>query len=322
MTGVDFGMTDAPHIPVMLEPVLHGLAIDTHPDGLYIDGTLGAGGHTEAILTRAAGSRVMGFDRDPAALALATARLALFGDRFASVHASYEQMGERAPQHGFSAGTVDGILLDLGISSMQVDQADRGFAFKHDGALDMRFDPTSDTPTAADLVNTLAEGALADIFYQYGEENDSRRIARAIVQARAAQSITRTRQLADIIAGAIPKAHQGKIHPATRSFQALRIAVNDELGAVERVLPIALSLLRPGGRLVVISFHSLEDRLVKQFMKLESTDCICPPKQPICTCGHKASIALVSRKPISADAAEIARNPRARSAQLRVAERL
>jgi 16S rRNA (cytosine1402-N4)-methyltransferase len=310
------------HIPVLLAQVLDALALESHLEGLYIDGTLGAGGHTEAILTRVPGARVLGFDRDPAALALARARLAPFGERFIGVHASYEQMAEQAPLHGFAAGTVSGILLDLGISSMQVDQAERGFAFKHDGALDMRFDPTAETPTAADLVNTLAEGALADIFYRYGEENDSRRIARAIVQARTMQPITRTQQLAEIIREAIPKAHQGKIHPATRSFQALRIAVNDELGAVERVLPRAMSLLQPGGRLAVISFHSLEDRLVKQYFKLESTDCICPPKQPICTCGHKASLSLVSRKPISADEAEIAVNPRARSAQLRVAERL
>ncbi len=313
-------MAEAPHIPVLLHQVLDTLAVESRPDGLFIDGTLGAGGHTEAILSRASGARVLGFDRDPNALALARERLAPFGDRFVGVHASYEEMGKVAPEHGFSA--VDGILLDLGISSMQVDQADRGFAFKHDGALDMRFDPSSDAPTAADLINTLAESALADIFYQYGEETDSRRIARAIVQYRTTQPITRTKQLAEVIAGAIPKAHQGKIHPATRSFQALRIAVNDELGAVERVLPIALNLLKPGGRLAVISFHSLEDRIVKQFMKLESTDCICPPKQPICTCGHKASVTLVSRKPISAGDSEIAANPRARSAQLRVAERL
>lgn len=308
-----------PHVPVLLDAVLSGLNIAAHPDGLYIDGTLGAGGHTEAILSRTDHARLLGFDRDPDALNIARDRLGSFGERFQSVHASYEQMAALAPGLGF--GAVDGILLDLGISSMQVDQADRGFAFKQDGALDMRFDPTTDTPTAADLVNTLTEGALADILFTYAEETDSRRIARAVVQARTVAPITRTGELARIIAGAVPKAHQGKIHPATRSFQALRIAVNDELGAVERVLPVALDLLRPGGRLAVISFHSLEDRIVKHFTRVEATDCICPPKQPICTCGHVARVDLISRKPISADESEIALNPRSRSALLRVVQK-
>jgi 16S rRNA (cytosine1402-N4)-methyltransferase len=202
---------------------------------------------------------------------------------------------------------------------MQLDQAERGFAFRHDGPLDMRFDPTEPIPTAADLVNTLTDSALADLLYEYGEESDSRRIARAITAARP---ITTTQQLAEVIRGAVPAAHKGRIHPATRSFQALRIAVNDELGAVRRVLPMALNLLQPGGRLAVISFHSLEDRIVKQFFKEEATECICPPKQPICTCGHHARVRLINRKPISGTEAEIAQNPRARSAQLRVAEKL
>ncbi len=305
-----------PHQPVLLQAVLNGLAVETHPAGLFIDGTLGAGGHTAAILDATDSARVLGFDRDPAALVIAADRLRAYGERAMLVHDSYESMGARAPSLGF--GVVDGILLDLGISSMQIDQADRGFAFRTDGPLDMRFDPTSDSSTAADLVNTLDETDLADILYRYGEETDSRRIARQIVAARPLDS---TQRLAEVIARAIPSAHKGKIHPATRSFQALRIAVNDELGAVERVLPIALNLLAPGGRLAVISFHSLEDRIVKQYFKREATDCLCPPKQPICTCGHLATIDLITRKPISADDAEIAANPRSRSAQLRIAEK-
>jgi len=304
-----------PHTPVLLDATLDGLNL--RAGGLYIDGTLGAGGHSEAILTRVAGSRVLGFDRDPAALEIARARLAVFGERFTAVHASYEQVAEIAPLHGFNG--ADGVLLDLGISSMQVDQAERGFAFRHDGPLDMRFDPTSGEPTAADLVNTLTESALADILYQYGEETESRRIARAI---SAARPLTSTAQLADVIASAVRPFYKGKIHPATKSFQALRIAVNDELGAVERVLPRALRTLAPGGRLAAITFHSLEDRIVKQWMKAEATGCICPPRQPICTCDHEASIRLVTRKPIGGSAVEIAANPRARSAQLRVAEKI
>lgn len=315
----------APHVPVLLREVLEGLAVGAGLPGLdqgrwIIDGTLGAGGHTQAILDADPGARVLGFDRDPAAIAIAGARLAPYGDRFQAVHASYTAMGEQAQALGFApADGVDGILIDLGLSSMQLDQAERGFAFRQDGPLDMRFDPTAPGPTAADLVNTLSESALADLFWQLGEEPDSRRIARAIVAGRP---FVTTQQLADVIRGAVPPSHRGKIHPATRSFQALRIAVNDELGAVERVLPIAVELLRPGGRLAVITFHSLEDRIVKHFLKQAATDCICPPRQPVCTCGHHAEVRLITRKPISPSDAEVAANPRARSAQLRVAERL
>ncbi len=304
------------HVPVLLQPVIEGLNATSHPDGLYVDGTVGAGGHASAVFEAAPQSRLLGFDRDPRSLSIARETLSRFGDRVALVHANYNTMGTVAPGHGFAS--VDGILLDLGISSMHVDEAERGFAFRTDGPLDMRFDPTSGDPTAADLVNTMDAQELADIIYQFGEERDSRRIARAIVAARP---LSTTRQLADVI----EKAHRGpreKIHPATRTFQALRLAVNDELGALGQTLPQAISLLRPGGRLAVISFHSLEDRIVKQYFRDESTDCHCPPQQPICTCGHHASIALVNRKPIVADDAEIAANPRSRSAKLRVAEKL
>jgi 16S rRNA (cytosine1402-N4)-methyltransferase len=200
---------------------------------------------------------------------------------------------------------------------MQFDQAGRGFAFRLEGPLDMRFDPTSGGPTAADLVNHLPVDELADLLYRYGEEKDSRRLARQIVAARPIRTTT---QLADLIAGLIHGPHQ-KIHPATRTFQALRIAVNDELGAIEAALPEAVALLKPGGRLAVLTFHSLEDRIVKQYFKQESADCLCPPHQPVCTCNHKARLTLVARKPVEATPDEIAANPRARSARLRVVER-
>lgn len=301
-----------PHEPVLLQEVLAGLL----PAERVIDGTLGAGGHTRAMLEAGAGA-VLGLDRDPAALAIARENLAAYGDRARLVHASYLQMAEEARRLGWEH--VDAILLDLGLSSMQLDTAARGFAFMHEGPLDMRFDPTSSQPTAAELVNTLDPDELADIFYQYGEEQHSRKLARAIVQARPLES---TRQLAAVIEQAMPRRRGDKIHPATRVFQALRIAVNDELGAVKKVLPLAIDLLRAGGRLGVISFHSLEDRIVKQAFKLASTDCICPPNVPICVCGHVATVRLINRKPITATEAEIAHNPRSRSAKLRIVEKL
>ena len=305
-----------PHIPVLLDEVLNALAVSAHPDGLFIDGTLGAGGHAAAILDAAPNSRLLGFDLDPRSLAIAEQSLAPYHERVTFVHGSHSTMGKVAPSKGFDA--VDGILLDVGVSSMHVDEAERGFAFRVDGPLDMRFDPTSGMPTAADLVNGMLENELADIIYQYGEDRDSRRIARAIVAARP---LTSTKQLSEVL----EKAHRGpreKIHPATRTFQALRIAVNDELGAIERTLPQAISLLKSGGRLAVISFHSLEDRIVKHYFRDEATDCICPPEQLLCTCEHHASVELVSRKPITASEAELAQNPRSRSAKLRVVEKL
>lgn len=300
------------HVPVLLDAVLDSLL----PAQRIIDGTVGAGGHSAALLEAGAGA-VLGLDRDPAALEIARARLAAYGDRARLVHASYTGMPHAAQQIGWDA--VDGILLDLGLSSMQLDQPERGFAFMHDGPLDMRFDSSGDQPTAADLVNTWDEDELAQIFYQYGEERHGRRLARAIVQACP---LTTTRQLAAAIEKAAPRKKGDKIHPATRVFQALRIAVNDELGAVERVLPLAIDLLRPGGRLAVISFHSLEDRIVKQAFRLASSDCICPPQVPICICNHRASVRLVNRKPLTATEAEIAQNPRSRSAKLRVVEKI
>jgi 16S rRNA (cytosine1402-N4)-methyltransferase len=310
--------SQTPHIPVLLDAVLDHLRVPDLPAGRFVDGTVGAGGHASAILSLAPEARLLGLDCDPAALAIALQRLAPYGDRATLEHESYEHMGRLVQTWLEGERGVDGILLDLGISSMQVDDAERGFAFMREGPLDMRFDPTSGGISAADLVNSWDADELADILFRYGEERHSRALARAIIAARP---ITTTRELAQVI----EKAQRGpreKIHPATRTFQALRIAVNDELGAVERVLPIAINLLKPGGRLAVISFHSLEDRIVKQTFKEEATDCLCPPQQPICTCDHTARVALITRKPVQAEDGEIAANPRSRSAKLRVVERL
>jgi 16S rRNA (cytosine1402-N4)-methyltransferase len=301
-----------PHISVLLQPILRHLL----PAERVIDGTLGAGGHTRALLEQGAGT-VLGLDLDLQAIALATANLASFGQRAVIRHASYEHMTEVAAGLGWNH--VDVILLDVGVSSMQLDTAGRGFAFMQDGPLDMRFDPTGSRPSAADIVNTYDETELADLIFHYGEEPESRRLARLIVAARPYAT---TLQLASRIESVRPRRKGDKIHPATRVFQALRIAVNDELGAIERTLPQAIELLRPGGRVAVISFHSLEDRIVKQTFRQAATDCICPPRTPICVCGHKATIRLLTHKPIVADDTEIAHNPRSRSAKLRIIEKL
>lgn len=308
-------MSDAPHIPVLLDATLR--LLQPQAGGRYIDATLGAGGHAQAILEESApNGRLLGLDQDTAALALARQRLAVYGDRARLVHANFRDLERVAHANTFT--NVDGILIDLGLSSMQLDTGERGFAFSHDAPLDMRMDTTQDE-TAADLVNTLPERELADLIYQYGEEPASRRIARAIVAARP---IGTTAQLAQLVARVAGGKGHWRIHPATRTFQALRIAVNDELGALQAVLPQAVRLLKAGGRLAVISFHSLEDRIVKQFMRDEAQDCICPPGQPVCTCGHTATLRAITRKPVTADEAEIAANSRARSARLRVAERI
>ncbi len=306
--------TPPPHVPVLYQQVLAGL--NPRPGGRYVDGTLGAGGHARGILQASApDGLLLGLDVDPQALTLARAALAPFGERAILRRDSYTALREHLRSLGWPA--VDGILLDLGLSSMQLDTPERGFSFREDAPLDMRFSP--DTPqTAADLVNTLPEAELADILYRYGEERRSRRVARAIVAARPLYT---TRQLAEVVARATRSGRPG-MHPATRTFQALRMAVNQELQNIERALPQAVEALNPGGRLAVISFHSLEDRIVKRFLRRESRDCLCPPRQPVCTCGHKAVLRTLTRKPITADAEECARNPRARSAKLRIAEKL
>ena len=306
-------MAGTPHQPVLYHEIIH--ALQPKNAGLYVDCTLGAGGHARGILEACPPDGcLLGLDVDPQALALARETLAPYGQRVRLIRASYHALAETLHQIGWEA--VDGILLDLGLSSMQLDTPERGFSFQHDAPLDMRFDPDSPT-TAADMVNTLPQDELADLIYRYGEERASRRIAQAIVEARPLKT---TRQLAAVIEAVIPR--KGHIHPATKTFQALRIAVNQELDRVENVLPQAVAALKSGGRLAIISFHSLEDRIVKGYFRRESRDCICPPKQPICTCGHKATLKEISRKPIIPGEAEIEANPRARSAKLRIAEKL
>jgi len=300
------------HIPVLFDEVL--TLLQPKANGRYIDGTLGAGGHTAGLLQQSAPSgRVLVFDKDAAAIAFAKQQLEPFGERVTYVHASYAEMGQLAPAHGFTS--VDGILLDLGLSSRQLDDAQRGFSFMKEGPLDMRFD-TSQGETAADLVNNLDEAALADIFWRYGEEKSNRKIARMIVAERPFATTT---QLADRIAQTVPR--RGRIHPATQVFQALRIAVNRELETVETGVLAALALLGVNGRLAVISFHSLEDRFVKQTFRELSKDCTCPPNQPVCTCGGQANFRLITRKAVQASAEEIAQNSRSRSARLRVIEK-
>jgi len=301
------------HKPVLYNEII--LAMQPKSMGLYVDGTVGAGGHARGILEASApGGRLLGLDLDPQALALARETLAPYGERVCLAQASYTSLADQLQALGWDA--VDGILLDLGLSSMQVDTPERGFSFQHDAPLDMRFDPNA-ALTAADLVNTLPEEELADLLFRYGEEPAARRIARAIVHARPLQS---TQALASVIERVLPRTW--RIHPATRTFQALRMAVNDELNQIEAALPQAAASLKPGGRLAVISFHSLEDRIVKEYFRRESRACLCPPKQPICTCGHKAIMTEVNRKPITPGADEISANPRARSAKLRIIEKL
>jgi 16S rRNA (cytosine1402-N4)-methyltransferase len=302
-----------PHTPVLLQAVLRHLLTPTPPARL-IDGTLGAGGHTRALLEAGAGE-VLGLDQDAGALALAQQTLSDFAGRVHFTHTNYEHMAAAAAGIGWQ--TVDAVLLDIGVSSMQLDQPERGFSFMHDGPLDMRMNPAAED-TAADIVNTWDTGALTDIFFRYGEEKHSRKLARVIVERRP---YTTTRQLAQVIAQHKPAQWKERIHPATRVFQALRIAVNDELGVLERTLPQAVALLRPGGRLAVISFHSLEDRIAKQTFKHMAADCVCPSSQPVCTCDKRAELRLITRKPIMPTPAEIEQNPRSRSARLRVVEK-
>ncbi len=303
------------HVPVLKEEVVAHLA--PRPGGRYIDATVGAGGHAEAILERSApDGRLLGIDRDPSALEVAGERLSRFGRRVTLVHGSFRELGRLARAHTFTG--VDGILFDLGYSSLQLEDPRRGFSFHAEGPLDMRFDPEAPV-TAADLVNKLPEEELARLIARYGEERFARRIARAIVRHRP---IHTARELGELIARVVGRRRGVRLHPATRTFQALRIAVNDELNALEAALPQAIALLRPGGRLAVISFHSLEDRLVKHVFRREATDCLCPPHVLVCQCGHRASLRVITRKPITPSNEEVRRNPRARSAKLRVAERL
>ncbi|MEN6480702.1 MAG: 16S rRNA (cytosine(1402)-N(4))-methyltransferase RsmH [Anaerolineaceae bacterium] len=303
----------SPHLPVLYHEILN--YISPISSGRYVDATLGAGGHAWGILDASApDGKLLGLDIDPQALAIAQQRLKFFKDRAILVQASYQTLVQQIRLVGWE--NVNGIVMDLGVSSMQIDTPERGFSFQQDGPLDMRFG-SSQTISAEELINTTAEKDLADLIWRYGEERQSRRIAHAIIQARP---IHTTLQLAEIVKQAY-KGPRGKLHPATRTFQAIRIAVNDELSTLEKTLPNAISALAPGGKLAIISFHSLEDRLVKQFFRLESKDCICPPDQPVCTCNHKATINDLTRHPVESSEEEKEKNPRARSARLRIAEK-
>jgi len=312
--------TDVPHRPVLLRETLE--ALRPSPGATVVDATLGPGGHAEAILERVGPEgRVIGIDRDPAALDFARERLARFGDRFLALQGDHRDVVGLL--HARDVVVVDGVLADLGISSMQLDDAERGFAFSIDGPLDMRMDPGSGVPSAADLVATLDPQALRDIIATWGEERQAFRIARAIVRERAKDPILTTAQLATLVERvAGPAARRFRIHPATRTFQALRIAVNREIEGIPALVTGAVSLLRRGGRLAVISFHSLEDRAVKTTMHGLAHRCVCPPGLPVCGCGRENIVRQVTSKAIVPGPAESASNPRARSAKLRVVERL
>jgi 16S rRNA (cytosine1402-N4)-methyltransferase len=298
----------------MLREVVEVLSV--HPGGRYIDGTVGLGGHAEAILDAAApGGRLLGLDQDPDALAIARERLSRFGEAAVLRRGNFRDLDTHARSAGFEG--VDGVLLDLGVSSLQLDAPGRGFSFQRDEPLDMRMDPTGPV-TAADLVNNTDEAELATLIWEYGEERHSRQIARAIVARRPLQT---TGALVNAIEQAVGQGRGRRIHPATLTFQALRIAVNQELDFLVDSLDAARGLLAGvGSRLVVIAFHSLEDRLVKEYMRKESSACLCPPRTPLCVCGHVATLRLVSRGARQPGTAEVARNPRARSARMRVAE--
>jgi 16S rRNA (cytosine1402-N4)-methyltransferase len=307
-------VSDSPHQPVLYQPSID--ALQPHDGGRYVDATVGAGGHAWGILQRSSPTgSLLGMDRDKNALDIAREKLNEFQSRVVLRHASYKEMKHELKQQNWNQ--VDGILMDLGLSSMQLDTPDRGFSFRVDSLLDMRFDTTAGV-SAAEILNSTPEDELARILWEYGEETKSRRIASAIVSSRP---VNTTAQLASLVSR-VYGSNRGEHHPATRTFQAIRIAVNDELEGLRKTLPIAVDVLNPTGRLAIITFHSLEDRIVKQFFQIESRDCICPPRQPVCTCGHKASIRLIQRKPIVASKEEIQENPRSRSAKLRIAEKL
>ena len=307
------------HKPVLLHECLDALAIK--PDGVYLDGTLGRAGHSLEIVRRlTAGGRLIALDRDETAIEAAQRRLADYMDRVTLVHSNFSALDDVLREIGVRG--VDGMLFDLGVSSPQLDDAARGFSYKQDAPLDMRMDESA-SYTARELVNTVSYEELKRILYEYGEERYAPQIAAAIVRRRQQRPIETTLELVDVIRSAMPpQALREKQHPAKRSFQAIRIAVNDELASVSRLMHDAIDRLNPGGRLAVITFHSLEDRIVKNAMQAAAKGCTCPPEFPICICGKKPKVRMLTRKPIVSGAQELAENPRARSAKLRVAEKL
>ena len=311
-------MTEFHHISVLLDECIEGLCIK--PDGIYVDGTLGGAGHSSQIAQRLTTGHLIGIDRDPVALAAAGKRLEPYKERVTLVHSNFSEMAKVLQDLHISG--VDGILLDLGVSSPQLDDGARGFSYMADAPLDMRMNG-EDTLDAETVVNTWPQEELKRILYTYGEERYAPQIAAAICRKRAQAPIKTTLELVDVIRSAMPAAAlREKQHPAKRSFQAIRIAVNDELGAVERIMSDAIDLLNPGGRLAIITFHSLEDRIVKNGMAEAAKGCVCPPSFPVCVCGKKPRVKLISKKPITASDGELTDNPRARSAKLRVCEKL
>lgn len=311
-------MKEFHHISVLLQECLDGL--DIKPDGIYVDGTLGGAGHSSQIAARLTNGRLIGIDRDPIALRAAGERLKPYADKVTLVHANFCEM--KQVLQDLHIDGVDGILLDLGVSSPQLDDGARGFSYMVDAPLDMRMN-AEDTLNAEVVVNTWSQEELKRILYTYGEERYAPSIAASICRRREEKPIQTTLELVDIIRSAMPPAAlREKQHPAKRSFQAIRIAVNDELGSVEKIMDDAVGLLKPGGRLAIITFHSLEDRIVKTGMAAASKGCTCPPNFPVCVCGKKPQIKLISRKPIVATDEELEFNPRSRSAKLRVCEKL
>ena len=311
-------MSEFHHVSVLLEECIEGLNI--RPDGIYVDGTLGGAGHSSRIAAKLTTGTLVGIDRDPVALKAAGERLAPFGDRVTLVHSNFCDMDSALESLGIDR--VDGILMDLGVSSPQLDDGQRGFSYMADAPLDMRMN-SEDALDAKQIVNQWSYDELKRILYDYGEERFAPRIAAAICKRREEKEIETTLELVDIIRSAMPaSALREKQHPAKRSFQAIRIAVNDELGSVERVMKKAVPLLNKGGRLAVITFHSLEDRIVKNAMAEAAKGCTCPREFPVCVCGKKPQVKLITRKPIVSGPEELERNPRARSAKLRICEKL
>ena len=310
-------MSEFHHVSVLLDECIAGLNI--RPEGIYVDGTLGGAGHSSEIVKRLTTGMLIGIDRDPVALKAAGERLAPYGDRVKLVHSNFCEMASVLENLGISG--VDGILMDLGVSSPQLDDGERGFSYMVDAPLDMRMD-SGDALSADTVVNTWSYEELKKILYEYGEERYAPAIAGAIVRKREAAPIRTTLELVDVIRGAMPPAAlREKQHPAKRSFQAIRIAVNDELGSVAKAMESAIPLLNPGGRLAVITFHSLEDRIVKNAMASAARGCICPPEFPVCVCGRKPQVDVLTRKPIVSTPEELERNPRARSAKLRICQK-
>lgn len=306
------------HVSVLLDECIENLNIK--PEGIYVDGTMGGAGHTSEIMKRLEGGLVIGIDQDTDAIAAATPRLQAIGDHFKIAHSNFSNIKEVLVQ--LEIPKIDGLLLDLGVSSFQLDEAERGFSYMQDGKLDMRMDQ-SKTFSAYDVVNTYSQQALTDIIRKYGEENWASRIATFIVEAREEKPLETTFELVEVIKKAIPaKARKEGPHPAKRTFQAIRIEVNAELRIIEETIKDALSCLNKGGRIAIITFHSLEDRIVKETFRELATGCICPPEFPVCTCNNKPKGKVITRKPILPSDEEIEVNPRSRSAKLRVFEKL